>query len=180
MSHLEDLLAANDAKPEQEYAVPSTCRATIQEIKHGINQKTKMKFDAIVYTVNEVLDQKLPRPEGERRGGGPLFSQDPVEVGAQQCIYIDHRYESNMNEMTDMIAVIAAASVDKAIKGRSALTKEGNEDVLQAFKDSFPKNAKDDAYKTAFQGVVVDVDVSPKYKNGLPTGYSTYAMSAVL
>lgn len=177
MSNLSDLLEANDERPVRSYATVSTMIVDILAVKHGLNSKTNLNFTAFEFEVQEVLDQKLPRPEGTRAQGDPMFDQDEIEVGEQQSCYTDYKFLGNKNMVTDCIAVLAGIKAGVPVGNRADCFKD--EAALAVFEESFPASKKDDkdAY---FAGTRVILDVTANETKGVANGYTSYTMRPVV
>jgi len=165
---------ADDEQPHSDYATVSNLNVEILEVKHGTNKKTNLKFTVFSFRVLEVVDQKIPRPEGLRyQSTEPMFPDFEIEVGAVQSYYADFKWTSTRNAIFDALNVIAGAFIGKVIEHRG----QGKEDpdVVKALESSFNKKNKDNA--AFFEGVRVNLDVSAMFKDGNPTGRTTFKFS---
>lgn len=171
MSNSNELRQAAAESPNRDYANVSKMIVEIQKVKHGKNAGTNLAFTAFEFRVEEVLDQKIPRPEGLRRDGTtPLFSQDPVEVGDVQSIYTDFKWDSKKAMVTEAVAVLCGAKAGVPVKNSDQCFADPKTDKM--FDDSMKKDADD-----FFAGTKVILDITPDYKKGEYTGYTSYSMS---
>ena len=171
MSNSNELRQAAAESPNRDYANVSKMIVEIQKVKHGKNKGTNLAFTAFEFRVEEVLDQKIPRPEGLRRDGKtPLFSQDPVEAGDVQSIYTDFMWDSKKAMVTEAVAGLCGIKAGVPVKNSEQCFENPKTDKM--FDDSMGKD-KDEF----FAGIKAVLDVTPDFKKGEYTGYTSYSMS---
>jgi hypothetical protein len=180
---MSDALDITDYE-EKRYAPPCTFDGTVQEVKHG-NSQAGVPYTVIVLAVNEVLDQKLPRPD-------VCEDQDEIEAGDILTIYSRRDFNSDKRSVAEAMATMVGAKLGRAV-GTKALKapqdSNGDPDFSQA-KD--PEAAqtyhasfnvmKGDKVKVNnedfFEGTRVIADVYSKTnKDGSPKKFTGFSLS---
>jgi len=139
MGFYEDAAEANEEHEKERYAPVSDLIVTVDYLKNDKNKQSGMKFSAFKWTVDEVLDQCLPRlmfdekynvTEDEEKAA-QKGDQDPVEVGESLSSYQDHRHANGTNMVTDAVCVLISIMLGRQVDRRSVFSDEEASELLR-------------------------------------------------
>ena len=90
------------------YAPPIKMDASIVEVKHGTGEKSKVDFTVFTVQINEVLDQKTPRPD--------VFEDqehEEYEPGDVLTIYSRRDFNADKKAVADAMAVLVGLKLGR-------------------------------------------------------------------